>query len=114
MILVAPESAHAQWYSAHLLSFRLGGSDHFLVKKHLVEVCSLSRGMMLQPLSGPLQAGVRFLRVPLPTLPSAFLAVGLPSSGENILYYRIFPAQQNRDEFERRRVLHWEVRYGSR
>lgn len=34
-----------------------------------------------QPLSGPLQSGIRFLRFPLPTLPTAFLTVGLPQRG---------------------------------
>src|SRR6202049_2334168 len=31
-----------------------------------------------QPLSAPLQAGIRFLRLALPAAPSASLAVGLP------------------------------------
>jgi hypothetical protein len=34
---------------------------------------------MSQPLSGPLQAGLRFLPRPLPAAPSAHLAAGLPS-----------------------------------
>ena len=34
---------------------------------------------MSQPLSGPLQAGLRFLPRPLPAAPSARLAAGLPS-----------------------------------
>jgi|GEM_PF-2502248 len=34
-----------------------------------------------QPLSGPLQSGIRFLRFPLPALPTAFLTVGLPLRG---------------------------------
>jgi len=42
------------------------------------EVGSLSRRVMSQPVSVRLQNGIRFLRVPLPAAPSAFLAVGLP------------------------------------
>jgi len=49
------------------------------------QVCSLSRGMMLQPLSTPLQGGIRFLRTPLPALPTNPLAIhllaGFPLSG---------------------------------
>ncbi len=44
----------------------------------LAEVGSLSRRMMSQPVSAPLQGGIRFFRFPLPAAPSAFLAVGLP------------------------------------
>lgn len=42
------------------------------------EVCPLSRRAMSQPVSRPLQPGVRFLRAPLATAPTAFLAVHLP------------------------------------
>jgi hypothetical protein len=54
------------------------------------EVCPLSRGIMLstsrahsrgsktQPLSAPLQRGIRFLRSPLPAGPSACLAACFP------------------------------------
>ncbi len=42
------------------------------------EVGSLSRRVMLQPVSAPLQDGIRFVRIPLPAAPSAFLAVSLP------------------------------------
>ncbi|MCT7066683.1 hypothetical protein [Salmonella enterica] len=42
------------------------------------EVCPLSRRAMFQPVSRPLQPGVRFLRTPLPEAPTAFLAVRLP------------------------------------
>src|SRR6266851_77292 len=56
--------------------------------KDLAEVCPLSRGVMLQLLSTPLQDDFRFFRIPLPTVPSACLAaayrnrgtVGLPCS----------------------------------
>ncbi len=43
-----------------------------------LEVCPLSRGMMSQPLSGPLQPGIRFFQHPIPAQPTAFLAVRLP------------------------------------
>jgi len=33
---------------------------------------------MFQPVSRPLQAGLRFFRIPLPAAPTAFLAVRLP------------------------------------
>ena len=36
-----------------------------------------------QPLSAPLQAGIRFLRLPLPASPSASLTVGLPPSARD-------------------------------
>ncbi len=42
------------------------------------EVCPVSRGVMFQPLSGPLQPGVRFLCDPIPAPPTVFLAVHLP------------------------------------
>ena len=48
-------------------------------RQHPREVSPLSRGVMSQPLSGPLQAGVRFLPRPLPAAPSVRLTVGLPS-----------------------------------
>ncbi|QDL36386.1 hypothetical protein EUB48_03030 [Rhodoferax sediminis] len=44
----------------------------------LAEVGSLSRRVMSQPVSTPLQGSIRFLRFPLPAAPSAFLAVDLP------------------------------------
>src|SRR5262249_1723787 len=40
---------------------------------------SLWRGVISQPLSGPLQPGFRFLPRPLPAAPSARLTAGLPS-----------------------------------
>ena len=48
--------------------------------KDLAEVCPLSRGMMLQPLSIPLQDGLRFFRVPLPAISSAHLAAAYRGS----------------------------------
>jgi len=49
------------------------------VRQHPREVSSLSRGVISQPLSGPLQTGFRFLPRPLPAAPSARLAASLPS-----------------------------------
>jgi len=43
-----------------------------------VEVCLLSHRMMSQPLSSPLQAGIRFFHTPLPTPLSATLAGCFP------------------------------------
>jgi len=58
----------------HLLSSRKDGSVNSLVKRGHKEVCPLSRGVMLQPLSIRLQNGVRFLLVPVPAPPWANLA----------------------------------------
>jgi hypothetical protein len=44
------------------------------------EVGPLSRGVTSQPLSAPLQHGIRFLPPPLPAAPSARLAACFPSS----------------------------------
>ena len=49
-----------------------------LVKKDPVEVCLLSQRMMSQSLSDPLQNGIRFFHVPLPTPPLAPLAGRFP------------------------------------
>jgi hypothetical protein len=49
------------------------------IRRHPGEVGSLSRGVISQPLSDPLRAGLRFLPRPLPAAPSARLAAGLPS-----------------------------------
>src|SRR3954469_25439710 len=52
------------------------------VRQHPREVGPLSRGVIspsAQLLSGPLQAGLRFLPRPLPAAPSAHLTAGLPS-----------------------------------
>jgi len=56
--------------------------------KDLAEVCPLSREVLFQPLSTPLQDGFRFFRFPLPAPSSAHLAAayrerkrsGLPCS----------------------------------
>lgn len=46
--------------------------------KDPAEVCPLSRGMMLQPLSVRLPGGIRFLRHPLPALPWLALRLAYP------------------------------------
>ncbi len=43
------------------------------------EVCPLSREVMFQPLSEPLQPGVRFFRPPIPAQSTASLTVRLPA-----------------------------------
>ncbi|MFL5706832.1 MAG: hypothetical protein ACJ8AG_29030 [Ktedonobacteraceae bacterium] len=43
--------------------------------KDLAEVCTLSRGVLLQLLSIPLQDGIRFFRIPLPAVSLARLAI---------------------------------------
>ena len=63
--------------SIDVSSFLTSSAIRF-VKNYLAEVCPLSRGMMLQSLSPPLQRGVRFLRVHLPAGRSGFVAVALP------------------------------------
>jgi hypothetical protein len=50
-----------------------------LIRQHPGEVGALSRGVISQPLSDPLRAGLRLLPRPLPAAPSARLAAGLPS-----------------------------------
>jgi hypothetical protein len=52
-------------------------SDYLVMKDHS-EVCSLSRGANLEPLSAPLQHGIRFLRDPIPASLSAHLATRFP------------------------------------
>lgn len=53
-------------------------SNHDSASRDRAEVCSLSREAMLQPLSVPLQYGLRFFRLLLPARPTASLAVRLP------------------------------------
>ena len=48
------------------------------MRKDHEEVCPLSRGMMLQSLSVPLQGGVRFVLNPVPAPPLADLAACCP------------------------------------
>jgi hypothetical protein len=51
----------------------------FHARQHQREVCPLARGVMSQPLSDPLQTGIRFLPPPLPAAPSAHLTTRFPS-----------------------------------
>lgn len=46
--------------------------------EHRTEVCSLSREVMLQPLSEPLRPGIRFFRLLIPAQSTTRLAVRLP------------------------------------
>jgi hypothetical protein len=55
---------NAGWLSSH-------------VRSHQREVCPVSRRVMLQPLSGPLQVGLRFLPPPLPAALSGYLTTPL-------------------------------------
>ncbi|PYB97817.1 hypothetical protein DMX12_17610 [Pseudomonas sp. MB-090624] len=53
-------------------------SVRVIATKDHAEVCPVSRGVMFQPLSKPLQPGVRFLCDPIPAPPTVFLTVHLP------------------------------------
>jgi len=55
------------------------GSVSHLATVDQTEVCPLSRGVMSQPLSGPLPPGIRFFRRPIPAQSTAFLTVRLPA-----------------------------------
>ena len=55
----------------HLLSSRKDGSEDSLVKRDHEDVCTLSRRVMLQPLSVPLPDGVRFFPASACTVRSA-------------------------------------------
>jgi hypothetical protein len=48
-----------------------------------VEVCSLSREVLLQPLFTPLQGDLCFLHIPLPTIPSAHLTAAYRIAEDN-------------------------------
>src|ERR1700686_4200991 len=62
----------------HLLSSRIDGSENSLVRRDHEEVCPLSRGVMLQPVSRPLQPAIRFFPVPAYAPPWADLAACCP------------------------------------
>src|SRR5712692_7779971 len=59
------ETAPAE-YSAIICIVPLIGSSSSLVNPHRREVCPLSRRVMLQPVSVPLQGGLRFFPPPYP------------------------------------------------
>src|SRR5258708_564020 len=55
-----------------------------------MEVCPLSREVLLQPLSVVLHDGLRFLHPPLPAPLSAFLTVGFPlQEGYGLIMFRL-------------------------
>jgi len=56
--------------------------------KDRAEVCPLAREVILQLLSVPLQDGLRFFRIPLPTVPLVRLAASYPLSG-GLRAYRV-------------------------
>ena len=60
----------------------LNGLPYFFVMRHLLEVCPLSRGTNLEPLSSSLRAGLRFFQHPLPTSLSTYLMVRFPDYQE--------------------------------
>ena len=69
-------ASYAGWLTVH-------------VRPHQREVCSLAGGVMSQPLSSPLQVGIRFLPPPLPAALSGRLAAPLPVGypGEQRAYH---------------------------
>ena len=60
----------------------LDGLPPFLATRHPLEVCPLSRGANLEPLSIRLQGGIHFLQHPLPTSLSTYLTVRFPDYQE--------------------------------
>src|SRR5260370_30525229 len=69
----APLRGPPSRYRSHCRDEGPGGSLRALARDDV--------GSSPQPLSAPLQAGIRFFRLPLPASTSAFLAVGLPTMG---------------------------------
>ena len=67
----------------------LDGLPPFLVTRHPLEVCPLSRGANLEPLSIRLQGSVRFLQHPLPTSLSTYLTVRFPDFPGEIWTYHV-------------------------
>jgi hypothetical protein len=74
------------------------GLPNSLVKKDQTEVSPLSRGVMFQLLSIPLQDSLRFFRPPVPAMPSPFLAVRLPPDGGA---QRVYPVDCRGDASQR-------------
>src|SRR5262249_2904725 len=75
------ETAPAVCWSAVICCVSFVGSSNVLVMKDLVEVCPLSRGVMSQLLSAPLQSRFRFFHLPVPAPLSASLAGRFPLPG---------------------------------
>ena len=75
------EDAHGCYTAPLTFPHTLGSACHF-TESYLTEVCPLSRGIMSQPLSAPLQHDIRFLRHHLPADRSTIVAFGLPPSYE--------------------------------
>lgn len=73
------EDAHSACASFHCRFFIYVSSTFHFVANYLMEVCPLSRGMIFQSLSPPLQRGIRFLHRHLPTSRSVALTIDLPS-----------------------------------
>lgn len=73
-------SAHVNCPFICFLAFKDYAS--YLVTRNQLEVGPLSCRVMSQPVSEPLQPGIRFLQPPLPTPPTAVLAVGLPRGAD--------------------------------
>jgi hypothetical protein len=56
----------------------------------------LHGGAMLQPLSAPLQSGLRFFQHPMPAIPSAFLAVApAPKPGQDVRFLMLSASDTN-------------------
>jgi hypothetical protein len=71
------------------------------------EVCPLSRRAMSQPVSRPLQTGIRFLRIPLPAPPLALLTVGLPIGQRyGLTLFRMILRMVQTRPMRRRRTVH--------
>ena len=69
-----PEDAHAVLLRVHLLFPPAKVLRVFSSRTTRWKSARLHGGVMLQPLSAPLQSGLRFFQHPLPAIPSAFLA----------------------------------------
>jgi hypothetical protein len=81
-----------------VITFPAKGLVSRLATVDQTEVCPLSRGVMSQPLSGPLQPGVRFFRPPIPAQSTASLTVRLPAKLRGQPYrLTAFPAYHTTD-----------------
>lgn len=78
MAVVAPPRRWVQTPRRAYSYFPTMSANSRFALEDQTEVCSLSRKVMSQPLSVPLQHSVRLLHPLLPALPTAFLTVCLP------------------------------------